>query len=316
MYPITSTPTYLVDQEHLGFLVDRLNAPNTKAIIVGFGEYAKHLVNYNKSAVAGICDPRPEMHGVRFRDIPVVALEDEVNGVNAILVAEYTLLSDYLPKVVEKFPGADLVIPPRMHYKASNDVNVFEQDELYKYLNKHKDDAPPTMMIIEKIRFLLELLQFGLTKPGCVVEMGSWQGGSTWYMAKTLAFLNQTRRLYMMDLFEDHMMDPTATMCSEEIRRRMSVYDHVEMIQGLVDDPSCLSKIKDEQICFAHMDLGPQPVALDYLWEHLSPGAPLLLDNYGHIQAPPWAFDRYIEKKGCRIIRFPWSEQGLTFKTC
>lgn len=315
MYPVSSTPTYLVDQEHLSFLVDRLNKPATKAVVVGFGEYAKHLVNYNRENIVGIFDPRAELRGVRFRGVPVISLDDQIAEVNVILAAEYSLLSDFLPLVVERHQYAKLVVPPRMHYKSSNDVNVFEQDALYKMLNKRVDEAPPTMMAIEKIRFLLEILQFGLTKPGCVVEMGSWQGGSTWYIAQTLAFRGETRQLYMMDLFEDHMMDPTATMCSDEIRQRMAVYSHVEMIQGLVDDPVCLGKMKDEPICFAHMDLGPQPVALDYLWEYLSPGAPLLLDNYGHLLAPPWAFDRYIERKGGRIIRFPWSEQGLTFKS-
>ena len=315
MYAVTSTPTYLVDHEHLSFLVNQINQPNTRAVIVGFGEYAKHLVNFNRNAVVAIYDPRSELTGIRFRGIPVVEVGERFDGVTHILAAEYTLLSDYLPQIVERYPTAPLCIPPRMHYKSSNDVNVFEQDALFKHLSRLSDAAPPTMMIIEKIRFLVELLRFGLTKRGCIVEMGSWQGGSAWYIAHALAFLKEQRPFYMMDLFEDHMMDPTATMCSDEIRQRMNVYDHVTMIQGLVDDERCLSQIKEPSICFAHMDLGPQPVALDYLWEHLSPGAPLLLDNYGHLLAPPWAFDKFVESKGGRIIRFPWSEQGLTFKT-
>lgn len=233
-----------------------------------------------------------------------------------ILAGEYNLLYDYLPRIIDIYPGGRLIVPPRMNYKSSNDINVFEQEHIYKYISQIEGDAPTSMMKKEKIDFLLELLRFGLTKPGIVLEMGSWQGGSTWYMAKVLAYLGETRRLYAMDLFEGHMMDPTATMCTDEIRVRLeSAYNHCTMIAGLVDDQANLDQLENQPICFAHMDLGPQPVALDYIWNHLSPGAPLLLDNYGHLGAPPWAFDRYIESKGSRVIRLPWSEQGLVFKT-
>ncbi|MCJ2081502.1 class I SAM-dependent methyltransferase [Methylobacterium sp. J-090] len=314
-YTVHQTPSNIVDHEHLAFLRQHLEQEGTRAVVVGFGEYAKHLVNYYPDRIAAIYDPRPMLNSVKFRGVPVLDAPEHAHPVNMILAGEYGLLYDYLPKVIDLYPGGRIVIPPRMNYKTSNDINVFEQEEIYKHIKIIEHDAPTSMMQKEKINFLLELLRFGLTKPGIVLEMGSWQGGSTWYMAKTLAYLGETRKLYAMDLFEDHMMDPTATMCSDEIRIRMnSAYGHFEMIQGLVDDPEKLAQLNDQPICFAHMDLGPQPVALDYIWNHLSPGAPLLLDNYGHLGAPPWAFDRYIESKGSRVIRFPWSEQGLVFK--
>jgi predicted O-methyltransferase YrrM len=316
MYPVSSTPTVFVDHEQLAFLLNHLSQPDSKAVIVGFGEYAKHLVNYHADRIAIIYDPRPEMDGITFRGVPVSAPSAPAPGVNLILPAEYDLLYDFLPKVVHLYPQARLAAPPRMHYKPSNDVKVFEQESLYKFLNKECGDAPVTMMSKEKIYFLIELLRYGLTKPGCIVEMGCWQGGSSWYIAKTLKYLNESRKFFMMDLFEDHMMDPTATMCSDEIRRRMSFYEPAEMIQGLIDDPACLAKVTEKQICFAHMDLGPVPGAVEFIWDHLSPGAPLLLDNYGHLLAPPWEFERLIGAKGGRIIRFPWSEQGLAIKPC
>jgi predicted O-methyltransferase YrrM len=314
MYSVSSTPTVCVDHEHLNTLLAALGAAEARAVIVGYGEYAKHLVNFHADKIAAIYDPNPLFEAIRFRGIAVETPAQPHAGITVVLAAEYALLYDFLPKIADLYPHARLVIPPRMHYKPSGDLNVFEQEDLYKFLNRQENDAPISMMAKEKIRFLLEILRYGLTKPGCVVEMGSWQGGSTWFIAKTLAYLREDRALYMMDLFEDHVMDPTATMCSDEIRRRMNVYDRVKMIQGLVDDPSCLAQIKEPSICFAHMDLGPVPAALAYLWDHLSPGAPLLLDNYGHIAAPPWVFDRLIEARGGRIIRLPWSEQGLAIK--
>lgn len=316
MYPVSSTPTCYVDHEQLAYSLNCLSDPNAKAVLVGFGEYAKHLVNYHSDQIAAIYDPRSEMDGVVFRGTSVMATLTPVAGVNLILATEYHLLYDYLPKVIDLYPSARLEVPPRMHYKQSNDINVFEQEALYKFINQASSEAPISMMVKEKIYYLIELLRYGLTKSGCIVEMGCWQGGSAWHIAKTLKFLGESRNLYMLDLFEDHVMDPTATMCDDEIHRRMRFYESTCIIKGLVDDPNCLSRITDENICFAHMDLGPVPGAVEYIWDHLSPGAPLLLDNYGHLLAPPWGFERIIENKGGRIIRLPWSEQGLAIKPC
>lgn len=317
MYAVHQTPAYLVDHEHLTALKAHLDTDDSRAVIIGYGEIAKHLVNFHADRIAAIYDPRPMLRGIQFRGVPVIDLPEEAHPVNLILAAEYELLYDYLPRIKNSYPGGQLIIPPRMNFKSTIEINVFEQESIYKHLNLNEHDAPTSMMSKEKIRFLIEMLRFGLTKPGIVLEMGSWQGGSTWYMSRALAYLGETRKLYAMDLFEDHTMDPTATMCSDEIRVRLdAAYDHVVMIQGLVDDPACLARLEEQQICFAHMDLGPQPDALAYIWDHLSPGAPLLLDNYGHIGAPPWDFDRIIGSRGSRVIRFPWSEQGLVFKTC
>lgn len=314
-YPVSSTPTYLVDHQTLTDLEGQISAPGVRACLVGFGEYAKHLINKFHGNVLCVYDPESWKQGIRFRDIPVTDVPDKYD-VNLILACEYDLLYDYLPKVIGIYPGVRHFFPPRMHYKDSNDIKVFDQEAIYKHIHRNAGDAPPTMMIREKIDFLLELMRFGLTKPGDVVELGSWQGGSAWYMGKVLAYMNETRRLVMIDLFETHMMDPTATMCTDEIRRRMAgVYPRTEIVVGLVDDEQCLASIRGKPICFAHVDLGHQPVALECLWDNLSPGAPLLLDNYGHLLAPPWAFDRFCEARGTRVIRLPWSEQGLVFKS-
>ena len=44
-YAIASTPTYLVDHEHLAYLDQQLSSSSAIAVVIGFGEYAKHLIN-------------------------------------------------------------------------------------------------------------------------------------------------------------------------------------------------------------------------------------------------------------------------------
>ena len=314
-YPVSSTPTIYVDHDALRHLLERCAEPNTKAILVGFGEYAKHLINLCPASIVAVYDPDPILKGIKFRDKPVVDIPD-IFDANLIVGCEYRHLYGYLGRVIRHFSCIPHYYPPQLHYKSTAQINVFEQEEIYHDVFKNEQDAPISMMGPEKLRLLVELLRTGLSlsPEANVLEMGSWQGGSSWFIAKTLRYLKQRRIFYMLDLFETHMINPTATMCTSEISARMrSVYDSVELIVGLVDDPMSLAKVQGP-LCFSHIDLGWQEQGLSFVWGNLVPGAPLLLDNYGHLAAPPWWFDDFFKSKGTRVTRLPWSEQGLVFK--
>lgn len=317
-YPISSTPGVFVDHEALEHLTQKCTEPGTRAILVGFGEYAKHLINRNPENIVAVYDPSPlyKGKGVRFRGIPVIDLPERVDG-NIIIACEYKYVYEYLGMVIRHYDWMRYYYPPRINYKQTAEINVFEQEEIYRVVLRNMEDAPISMMNTEKLKFMLELLRTGLSnsKTGSVLEMGSWQGGSAWFIAKALKFLGETRKFYMMDLFEAHMMDPTATMCTDEITVRMSeVYDNVEMIGGLVDDAACLARVQTP-LCFAHVDLGYQETGIKFVWNNMIRGAPLLLDNYGHLGATTWQFDDLFKEWGARVIRLPWSEQGLVFKS-
>ncbi|KMO33951.1 hypothetical protein VQ03_24195 [Methylobacterium tarhaniae] len=316
-YPVGATPTVFVDHNGLGDLIRTIDGTDGKVVLVGFGEYAKHIINLRGDRVAAVYDPNPLYagRGMHFRGVPVVDLPHRVEA-SKVLGCEYKHLYDYLGKVVRFYDWTSCYYPPQLSYKSTSEINPFEQEMLYHSVLKNEADAPVSMMGGDKIRFLIELLRTGLAihPTASVIEMGSWQGGSSWFIAKTMKYLGQQRKFYMMDLFETHVMDPTATMCYDEIHLRMNeVYDHVELITGLVDDPACLAKVQ-APLCFAHVDLGWQEPGLRYVWDNLVPGSPLLLDNYGHLAAPPWRFDDFFQDRGTRVTRLPWSEQGLVFK--
>lgn len=313
-YPVGQTPTVFVDHEALQNLYDRCNREGARVALVGFNEYAKHLINLSEGKVIGVYDPDPLMQGVRFRGVPVVSLDTPLNT-NLILVVDYKLLYEYLGQVVSVHRGVEYYYPPRLHYKDTTEIKFLEQEELYRSLRASAADAPLSMMGDEKIWFVLELLRMALRNPGDIVEMGVYQGGSTWYMAKLLRALGETRAIHMMDLFEEHMMHPNATMCTDEIARRHAFYPPAHLMVGLVDDERLLSQIRGKPLCFAHYDLGFHLGALTFLWEHLQPGAPLVLDNYGHLAGEPWLYDQFFAERGTRVVRLPWSEQGLVFRT-
>ena len=312
-YPVSATPTVFVEHSALDALARRVSQQGVRALLVGWGEYAKHLINLHPNNIVAVCDENPAVIGMKFRNVPVISLNDHVD-VNLIVICEYKYCYEFLGDVVKRYKNAPYFIPDSLHYKKTSEINPFAQERVYRALFEHAAQAPISMMSDEKVRFLLEILRLGLTFDGDIVEMGSWQGGSGWHMGKLLSLLGEKRKLFLMDLFETHVMDPTATMCFDEIQRRMdSAYAHNELLVGLVDDPKCLARIPGK-ICFAHIDLGPIPRAMEFVWERLSPGAPLLLDNYGHVRAPTWEFDDFFKARGARVTRLPWSEQGLVFK--
>lgn len=311
-YSIHSTPTIFVDHEALHGLVAQCGRQGVQAILVGFGEYAKHLVNLHPENIVAIYDPNPLFHGMRYRGVPVIALEETVEC-NFIAGCEYKLIYDFMRKVVNKYKGVHFYYPPRLHYIDTSEIKPFDQEALYKEVLAHPEEAPISMMNMDKVKFLIEILRFGLELPGHVVEFGTWQGGSTWFIAKALRFLGENRKLYGMDLFEQHVIDPTATVCTDEVRRRLAFYEHAVCIEGLIDDPTCLAQVDPGPVCFAHVDLGCIDKAMDFLWDRMAVGAPMLLDNYGHLAAT-WDFEDYFDKVGARIIRLPWSEQGLVIK--
>ena len=176
--------------------------------------------------------------------------------------------------------------------------------------------APVSMMDMNKQLFLAELLRSGLKLRGNVIEIGVYQAGSVWFLAHILKNLGDTRHFYMLDIFETHMMHPNATMVKDEITGRLAFYPQTTLLEGLCDAPRLLEQIENERFCFVHYDLGFHPVTLPFIWERMQPGAPIVLDNYGHIAADPWAFDDFFAERGAHVIRNPWSEQGVVFKPC
>ena len=123
--------------------------------------------------------------------------------------------------------------------------------------------------------------------------MGVWQGGSAWYLAKTMSLLGEDRELIIFDQFENLRNNRAATVCDDEVRRALGFHNRLKMIIGLVGDRNKLEEIDDRQYCFAHYDLVFYELPIDHIWERMGVGAPLILDNYGHIAAYPARCDRF-----------------------
>jgi predicted O-methyltransferase YrrM len=312
-YTAADAITYLVQPDALQNLVNACSVPGTRAALIGFNEYSKNLVNLCPDNVVCVYDDERWKQGIRFKGIPVLSFAERAD-INKIICCAYGQIYEGMPAIRAFYPNVPYYYPPQIEYKDTGLLDISLQERLYREIASDVADCPPGMMIPEKMRFLVELLRQGLRNPGAIIEMGVWQGAASWHMAKALAHLGEDRDLYMIDLFESHAPDRTATMCNDQIKRQLSFYPKAQLMMGLVDDEIILSQLRGKPLCFVHFDLGFIPKALEFVWDHLQPGSFLLLDNYGHIAGEPWLYDEFFSVRGRHVVRFPWSEQGLVVR--
>ena len=313
-YAINTLPIQFVDPQGLQSLYDYCIKPGQRVAIIGYNESAKHLVNLCGDNIVCFYDPAEWKLGITFRGKPVLGAQEK-HDITHIAVCDFFLAYDFAAEIGALYGGAvPVFVPPRLNQQATVKIDPFKQEQIYKDIFAQAHTSPISMLGHEKICFLMEMLRYALRLPGDVVEFGVWQGGGAWYIAKILAAYGGTRRLYLVDLFETLTNNRNATMCNEEIARALGFYPHVEMMVGLVSDAKITAQLAERKFCFAHYDLGFHPSTLENLWECLLPGAPLILDNYGHLAVSPLKFEQFFAERDARVIRMPWSDHGFVIK--
>jgi O-methyltransferase len=90
----------------------------------------------------------------------------------------------------------------------------------------------------------------------------------------------------------------------------------VEIICGSV--PDTLSSVKIGKVCYLSIDMNnaaPEIAAANFFWDRLSPGAPILLDDYGFVryETQKKAFDSFAAERDVKILALP-TGQGLMIK--
>src|SRR5438876_427641 len=102
----------------------------------------------------------------------------------------------------------------------------------------------------------------------------------------------------------------------EEVRANFSQWKNVSLIEGPI--PETLPMVRANKIAYLHLDMNcspPEVAAVRFFWERLSPGAPVLLDDYafyGYV-SQKIAMDRFAQEKGINILSLP-TGQGLLLK--
>lgn len=155
--------------------------------------------------------------------------------------------------------------------------------------------------------------------PGDVVECGTARGGSAALMGLTLNRLDSRRTLWVFDTFEGlpppTLDDPdfeTAKLyigkCRGELDevealfQRLGILSSSRLVKGLFQKtlPACTV----EKIAVLHIDgdwYESVRVCLDHLYDRVSPGGIIQIDDYGHWEGARKAVDEFLRQRAIDV---------------
>lgn len=102
----------------------------------------------------------------------------------------------------------------------------------------------------------------------------------------------------------------------EIAKANFSPYPRAYLVRGRI--PDTLESVEIERVCYLSIDMNivaPEIAAIRHFWPKLSPGAPVILDDYGWLNHAPQkeAMDEFAESVECKILTLP-TGQGLLLK--
>jgi len=164
--------------------------------------------------------------------------------------------------------------------------------------------------------------------PGDYAEFGTWRGGSMYIVAETWRRLEQSRELLAFDSFEGLPATAArdgaalhqgqfADVDVEEIRAFFSAKGlaRVKLIQGWFN--KTVNQLHGRTLALAHIDCDTYDstvAVLDTVWNALSPGGFLVVDDYGHPDCPGVmiAIEEFFAKRDEVVWQTPMPESAAT----
>jgi hypothetical protein len=188
-----------------------------------------------------------------------------------------------------------------------------------------------------RVHTALWAAQTALRVPGDFVECGVNAGFMSSAIMQRLKWNMVARRFYLIDTFagpvlsqfsqdevlkkrlaiaEDAIQAGAYVTDFERIRANFAEWPNALPVQGAV--PDILPALGIEAVAFLHIDMNcalPERAALEFFWDRLSPGAVVLLDDYGYRghECQREAIDEAARAKNARVLSLP-TGQGLIIK--
>jgi len=290
----------------------KICAPRRRYCLIGFNDYAKHIINLLPDSLEAIIDDDPRVHGINYRGKTVVGSDIELECRVAVIV-KYEYLSEYTALLKKKYQDMGVFMPGRFGDIVTRFSQPITHDPYLRYVFQTWEDAPNTMMGKDKIMFLAELFRSCVSLPGDVAEFGVWQGGSAYALMRGAQYLNADKEFILFDLFES--LDrgfKEAIMCDEEIKRTLSPLARFDFVSGDMNEK--IDSYRDRKFCFVHYDLGYHPKVLDFLLDRTVPGGVIVFDNYGFSNASPELYQSFYRERGQQGLSVPFSEQGFMIR--
>jgi predicted O-methyltransferase YrrM len=182
--------------------------------------------------------------------------------------------------------------------------------------------TPQERAAIWRMATLLWGARQALRVEGDFVECGCYKGVSARILADVLDFAALDRRYFLYDLFEHDESMPHHSMVEhgetlvDQVRARFADVPNAIITKGWV--PQSLSEASPDKIAFMHLDLNNAEAevgALEVLFERISPGGVLILDDFGWLayRSQHTAEIRWMGERGYSILELP-TGQGMVIK--
>lgn len=299
-------------------MADAISSRSGTVVLAGFSDYAKHLINLfgESGAVIAVADDYTASKEWTFRSVPIISIKEALSRKPDFFVCtnpEYmvearskiTTSADYKRQQVLLFP------PPN-----SNEGRFYDpwtHSSFYRGLKQPTISGPGSMLNEGRVQFLIENLKQSLHLSGDVLEVGVWQGGSAWPIAKLLQERAPGKRLVLCDLFEEApRTSGESVMCEDEISDALSFHTPTEIHAGNVNEKS--APLEEGTWCFVHYDLGFNAGRLAKCFDNLQAGGVMVLDNYGNVGANPGKFDAFFANLNHEVSIASHSGQGWVVK--
>jgi hypothetical protein len=166
--------------------------------------------------------------------------------------------------------------------------------------------------------------------PGSFVECGVNTGVYSLAVCDFIDFNATGKDFYLFDTYrgipESHVADADRERvarfaglyeeCYEVARRNFAPFPRARLVRGVV--PESLATVDIDRVCYLSIDMNvaePELAALAHFWDRLSPGAPVILDDYGWAEHARQyeALNRFARLHDVRIATLP-TGQGLLLK--
>ena len=195
--------------------------------------------------------------------------------------------------------------------------SYLSRDEFSKI---YRTVRPHTMLSSRRLRGLYDAVRYAVSNDiaGEIVECGTARGGSAALMGLTLRQLDSRKALWVFDTFEG-LPEPTEAdpdlriarsyvgKCRGELEEVRSLFRDVEIlaqsriVKGLFQNT--LPETKISQIAVLHLDgdwYESIRVCLEVLYDRVSPGGIIQIDDYGYWAGARRAVDEFMEKEGIK----------------
>lgn len=167
--------------------------------------------------------------------------------------------------------------------------------------------------------------------PGSFVECGVNTGIYSLAVCNYIDFNSTGKEFFLFDTFRGIPKEQMASReredrvkenedfyeeCYEVTRRNFEPFPKAKLVRGKV--PDTLDHVTIDKVCYLSIDMNiaePEVAALEFFWDKLVTGAPILLDDYGWLKysLQKERMDEFARRRGIKILTAP-TGQGLILK--